>query len=126
MARRLTTALLAGLLCVGCGGELTSGESGTAASLRAVNAIPNLGAATITAGASIVSSEASYASATGFTSVVAGSAQTLMLTDGSGTLLVDTTASLEAGNYYTVYAVGSTTSAELLAIQENHSAPDTG
>jgi hypothetical protein len=91
-----------------------------------VNAVPNLTSATVTVGATIATSDAAYASATGFNSVVTGTAQALTLTDGSGTLLVDTTATLEPGNYYTVYAIGSTTAAELLTLQENHGAPESG
>lgn len=125
MVRRLTFALLAGLLCVGCGGELESSDSGTAY-VRTVNAVPNLSAANVTVGATIASSDLAYAAASEYATVVSGSSQALTLTDGSGTLLVDTSASLESGYYYTVYAVGSTSSTELIAIHENHAAPDTG
>lgn len=125
MLRRLTFALLAGLLCVGCGGEVASSGSGSAY-VRAANAVPNLASATVTVGATIVASDGTYASASNYSTVTSGSTQAVTVTNGTGTLLVDTTAALESGNYYTVYAVGSTSAPEIISIQENHAAPDAG
>ena len=123
IARGILIGLAIVPFLVGCGGA--GGGSGSA-TVRAMNAIPGLTAGTLTVGANIVLEGAAYAGFSTYNSVGSSSAQQLLLTSGTGVTLAQTTANINSGAIYTIYAVNTLASPQLFVSQEDHSAPATG
>lgn len=105
MVKRILAALGLALGIVGCGGS--GGSSGTSF-VTGVNAIPNVGAVSITANGTVVLSDAPFGtnSAT-FVGVNAGAGAQLFLTNSGSTQLASGLTTFTANQYYTAYALGA-------------------
>jgi hypothetical protein len=94
------------LAVAGCGGG--SGNSGTAF-VMGVNALPNVGAVSITANGTLILSNASFGQpSSAFVAVNAGTAAPIFLTNSSSTQLASGTTTFGSGLYYSAFALGNT------------------
>jgi uncharacterized protein DUF4397 len=107
------------VLLGGCGGS--SGPSGL--KVRAVNAVTGLGLANVSVASTVVMTSGSYGSFGGYVSCNPGAADALVLSNATGNTLFQNTATLANNSFYTVYAINSAASPNLIALLEDHSSP---
>jgi hypothetical protein len=92
------------LVIAGCGG---GGSNSGTASIIGVNALPNVGAISITANGTLILSNAGFDTpGAAFVSVNAGTSAPIFLTNSSSTQLASGTSTFTAGNYYSAFALG--------------------
>ena len=114
------------LALIGCGGG--SGSGGTA-NVYGVNADPNVGNITITANGSSVLNNVGYGlTSPGFVGVSSGTNGSVFVTNSSGTQLAGTTliSGLVTGNYYAIYAYGSSLNQSVAVLPLDVSVPLSG
>jgi len=94
------------LAIAGCGG---GGSNSGTAFVMGVNALPNVGAVSITANGTLILSNGSFQQpSSAFVAVNAGTSAPIFLTNSASTQLASGTTTFVAGDYYSAFALGNT------------------
>ncbi|MDR3691646.1 MAG: hypothetical protein P4L46_19865 [Fimbriimonas sp.] len=122
MIKRILAGTIGALVLVGCGGSSNSGT----AFVYGVNADPNVGNVSILANGSTVLSGASYASSSSsFVNISSGANAAVYVTNSTGQQLAGTTylSGFTTGNYYNIYAYGSSSNQSIAILPVDVSLP---
>jgi hypothetical protein len=121
MIKRILAGSILAMILIGCGGS--GGSSGTCF-VYGVNALPNIGAVSITANGTLVMSDAGFGSSSStFVATNAGTQAPVFLTNSSSTQIASGTTNFTDGDYYTAYALGNTQNNFVVIYPTDVSAP---
>lgn len=104
---------------VGCGGL----GSATTATVRAYNTIAGLDSATITAAGTTLLADSGYKTYSPYTSIIGSASASVTLADSSGSTQASLSTSLLAGTAHSIFAVNTTSSPELLCLEDDVTLP---